>query len=77
MNKKWIWYIKAQVGVLLFPLGLCLFGEAVSRRIVGEPWFWLGTLSLVAINAGVGLMIESGLIGGFPRNKQSQEESGE
>ena len=26
------WYLKAQVGVLLLPVGLCLFGEAVSRR---------------------------------------------
>ena len=28
------WYLKAQIGVLLLPVGLCLFGEAVSRRIV-------------------------------------------
>ena len=74
MNKKLIWYVKAQVGVLLFPVGLCLFGEAVSRRIAGGPWFLLGTLSLVAINAGVGLMIESGLIGGFPRSEQSKKD---
>ena len=40
------WYLKAQAGVLLLPVGLCLFGEAVSRRVVqlmggqaGE-WFW-------------------------------------
>ncbi|NEO33646.1 MAG: hypothetical protein F6K36_25120 [Symploca sp. SIO3C6] len=74
MNKKLIWYIKAQAGVLLFPLGLCLFGEAVSDRIAGEPWFWLGTLSLVVINAGVGLMIESGLISGFPKNEVTKDE---
>jgi hypothetical protein len=73
MNKKLIWYIKAQAGVLLFPFGLCLFGEAVSQRIAGGSWFWLGTLSLVVINAGIGLMIESGLIGGFPRNKTEEE----
>ncbi|MGQ9866723.1 MAG: hypothetical protein ACUVSQ_10670 [Pseudanabaenaceae cyanobacterium] len=68
MKEKWVWYAKAQTGVLLFPLGLCLFGEAVTRRIAGEPWFWWGTIALVVINAGVGLMIESGLLGGFPRN---------
>ena len=28
------WYIKAQLGVLLLPVGLCLFGEAVSRKVV-------------------------------------------
>ena len=53
-------YLKAQIGVLLLPVGLCLFREAVSRRIVqllgqdGGPWFWTGTLSLICINAGIG-----------------------
>ena len=67
------WYLKAQIGVLLVPVGLCLFGEAVSRRVtqlLGEdagPWFWYGVLSLICINAGLGLMIESGMTRGFPR----------
>ncbi|MFM8258873.1 MAG: hypothetical protein ACKN83_03470 [Vulcanococcus sp.] len=63
------WYVKAQLGVLLLPAGLCLFGEAVVRKAALEPrpWFWLGTLSLILINAGVGLMIESGLLRGYPR----------
>jgi hypothetical protein len=30
------------------------------------PWFWYGTLGLVLINAGIGLMIESGLRRGYP-----------
>ncbi|PZV19345.1 MAG: hypothetical protein DCF22_00245 [Leptolyngbya sp.] len=68
MNKKLVWYLKAQAGVLLFPLGLCLLGEAVIHKGSGQPWFWLGTLSLVVVNTGVGLMIESGLISGFPRD---------
>ena len=66
------WYLKAQMGVLLLPVGLCLFGEAVSRKVVqamggqaGE-WFWTGALSLICINAGIGLMIESGMTRGFP-----------
>ena len=66
------WYLKAQAGVLLLPVGLCLFGEAVSRRVVqlmggqaGE-WFWTGTLSLICVNAGIGLMIDSGMTRGFP-----------
>ena len=64
------WYVKAQAGVLLLPAGLCLFGEAVQRRtlqVLGQPhgpWFWYGTLSLIAIVAVVGLMIESGLLRG-------------
>ena len=66
------WYLKAQAGVLLLPVGLCLFGEAVARKVVqmmggsAAPWFWIGTLSLVCINAGIGLMIESGLFKGYP-----------
>lgn len=84
------WYVKAQLGVLLLPAGLCLFGEAVIRKGLeqlaasaqvasGEggavalnflkapgPWFWYGTLGLILINAGVGLMIESGLLRGYP-----------
>jgi hypothetical protein len=79
------WYLKAQIGVLLLPAGLCLFGEAVIRKGVqtyaglamavpeklavvanAGPWFWYGTLGLVLINAGIGLMIESGLRRGYP-----------
>ena len=71
------WYIKAQLGVLLLPAGLCLFGEAVSRKVVqmlgkdAGPWFWYGTLRLICINAGIGLMIDSGLTRGFPGRRQN------
>ena len=69
LNPKWTWYARAQSGILLLPLGLCLFGEAVVRRAADppQPWFWLGTMGLIGINAGVGLMIESGLLRGYPR----------
>ncbi len=30
------WYVKAQLGVLLLPAGLCLFGEAVIRKGLQE-----------------------------------------
>jgi hypothetical protein len=84
---KFRWYLKAQLGVLLLPAGLCLFGEAVIRKGLARiaslpvgsaeaipaagPWFWYGTLGLVLINAGVGLMIESGLLRGYPRQPQA------
>ena len=29
------WYLKAQAGVLLLPVGLCLFSDAVGRRWFG------------------------------------------
>ena len=73
------WFLKAQTGVLLLPTGLCLFGEAVSRKMIqmigGEAgeWFWTGTLSLICINAGIGLMIESGLTKGFPGRKTTPD----
>ena len=58
-------------------VGLCLFGEAVSRgwcscsgRTAGE-WFWTGALSLICINAGIGLMIDSGMTKGFPGRQRS------
>jgi hypothetical protein len=79
------WYVKAQLGVLLLPAGLCLFGEGVIRKGIqtwsalaasvdqghalpeAGPWVWYGTLGLILINAGVGLMVESGLLRGYPR----------
>ena len=66
------WFLKAQVGVLLLPAGLCLFAETIQRRTLqtigaaSGPWFWYGVLSLVAIVGGVGLMVESGLLRGYP-----------
>ena len=66
------WFVKAQLGVLLLPTGLCLFAEAIQRRTLqtlgspNGPWFWYGILSLIAIVGGVGLMVESGLLRGYP-----------
>ena len=75
--RKSRWFVKAQIGVLLLPAGLCLFGEAIFRRIqqdsghVSGPWGWWLILSLVAIVAGVGLMVESGLLRGYPGQQKS------
>jgi len=72
------WYVKAQLSVLLLPAGLCLFGEAVQRRTLqalGQPHgpgVWYGTLSLVAIVGAVGVMVESGLLRGYPGQKQGR-----
>ena len=49
----------------------------MSRKVVqmlgkdAGPWFWYGTLSLICINAGIGLMIDSGLTRGFPGRRQN------
>ena len=75
------WYVRAQLGILLLPAGLCLFGEAVSRRTLqlaggdGGPWWWYGTLSLILINAGIGLMIESGLLRGYPKRRKDESKT--
>ena len=71
MNAKLIWYLKAQAGVLLLPAGLCLFGQAVINKGSDQPWFWLGTASLVVVNTGLGLMIDSGLLRGYPGSQKS------
>ena len=68
ISPKWQWYLRAQVGVLLYPLGLPVWRSGGAARLhPPEPWFWIGTLSLICINAGIGLMIESGLLRGYPR----------
>ncbi|KKZ12756.1 MAG: hypothetical protein TE42_03280 [Candidatus Synechococcus spongiarum SP3] len=71
MNAKLIWYLKAQAGVLALPAGLCLFGQAVINKGSDQPWFWLGTASLIVINTGLGLMIDSGLLRGYPGSQKS------
>ena len=78
-NTRLRWFLKAQTGILLLPAGICLFGEAVSRKMIqmtgreaGE-WFWTGTLSLICINAGIGLMIASGLTKGFPGRRTTPD----
>ena len=69
-------YLKAQFGILLLPAGLCLFGEAISRKIVqmlggiSDPWFWIAFLSLICINSGIVLMIESEFTKGFKNNEK-------
>ncbi|WP_411868250.1 hypothetical protein [Vulcanococcus limneticus] len=87
--RKIRWYVKAQAGVLLLPAGLCLIGEAITRRTIHTwaqsaqssalikepgPWFWYGTFGLIAVVAGVGLMIESGLLRGYPGQKKQLPE---
>ena len=83
--RKIRWYVKAQLGVLLLPAGLCFFAEAAIRKGIltwrslatasieqlpavpdAGPWFWYSILGLSLINAGVGLMVESGLRRGYP-----------
>ena len=46
-------------GILIFSSGLCMFGEALIRKYQELDFFLIGTLSLMLINAGVCIMINS------------------
>jgi hypothetical protein len=51
--------ILGTLGILIFSSGLCLFGEALIRKYQELDFFLIGTLSLVLINAGACIMINS------------------
>jgi len=46
-------------GILIFSTGLCVFGESIIRKYNNDDWFWIGSLSLILINVGICLMINS------------------
>ena len=52
-------YSLALLGIILFSSGLCIFGEAVISKYENDNWFWIGTISLILINAGLGLIIKN------------------
>jgi len=59
LRRKWL--IKAISGLLLFGFGLCLFGEAVIAKYDREPWFGLGTISLIVTNAGLAIFVSAAI----------------
>jgi len=50
------WLINAPIGLALFGLGLSITLEANNRKNAREPYFWLGTLGLVILNAGLAFL---------------------
>ena len=58
-NTKIKTYIFALVGLILFSSGLCLFGESIIFKHESKEWFTSGTVSLILINLGLGLMIKN------------------
>jgi hypothetical protein len=58
-NTKIKTYAFALFGLILFSGGLCLFGESVIYKYENKDWFFFGTLSLICINLGLGLMIKN------------------
>ena len=51
MKTKWI--LLSIIGLMLIATGLCVFGEALTKKMNKETYFWLGTLSLVIFNSGI------------------------
>ena len=52
-------YTLVLLGLILFSSGLCVFGEALISKYENNNWFFIGTISLILINAGLGLMIKN------------------
>ncbi len=50
------WLTRAPIGLTLFGLGLSITLEADRRKNAREPYFWLGTLGLVVLNAGLAFL---------------------
>jgi len=50
------WLTNAPIGLTLFGLGLTLTLEANNRKNAREPYFWLGTLGLIILNAGLAFL---------------------
>ena len=59
MNNNIITYFLALLGLILFSSGLCVLGEAIISKYENSNWILIGTISLVLINSGLGLMIKN------------------
>ena len=59
MNNNIKTYFLALFGLILFSSGLCVLGEAIISKYENSNWILIGTISLVLINSGLGLMIKN------------------
>ena len=51
MNYKW--YVFSILSLLLIGAGLCVFGDALIKKINHESYFWHGTIALIIFNSGI------------------------
>lgn len=58
-KEKNLFLIVSISGILIFSAGLCVFGESIIRKYNDGNWFLIGTISLILVNAGICLMINS------------------
>ena len=59
MNNNIKRYFLALFGLILFSSGLCVLGEAIISKYENSNWILIGTIYLVLINSGLGLMIRN------------------
>lgn len=59
MRERRLWLLKGIGGLVTVSFGLCVFGEALARRIAGDGWFGWGTIALIVFNFGLCLMFDS------------------
>ena len=59
MNNNIKRYFLALLGLILFSSGLCVLGEAIISKYENSNWILIGTISLVLINSGLGLLIKN------------------
>ena len=59
MNNNIKRYFLALLGLILFSSGLCVLGEAIISKYENSNSILIGTISLVLINSGLGLMIKN------------------
>lgn len=52
-------YSLALIGLILFSSGICILGESIIMKYESGNWVLFGTISLILINAGLGLMIKN------------------
>jgi len=52
-------YSLALLGLILFSSGICFLGESIIMKYESGNWVLFGTISLILINVGLGLMIKN------------------
>lgn len=62
MSRRFKWLVVSVFALLLIGAGVSVIGEAIIRKIFGEPYFWLGTFGLVLLNSGICLVAEAAIM---------------
>lgn len=58
-NYQQKWLIFSPVGLILTGMGTAVAAHASARKANQQSWFWLGTLGLCLLNAGISVFGEA------------------